>query len=68
MSRLVGKSALITGGEGSIGMATALAFAAEGAHVFLAGLSEPELQAGAAELGDRGGFQVTDVTDSVPRR
>jgi NAD(P)-dependent dehydrogenase (short-subunit alcohol dehydrogenase family) len=65
MSRLAGKAAIITGGEGSIGMATALAFAAEGAHVFLAGLSEPELQAGAAELGDRGGFQVTDVTDSA---
>jgi NAD(P)-dependent dehydrogenase (short-subunit alcohol dehydrogenase family) len=65
MSRLAGKAAIITGGEGSIGMATALAFAAEGAHVFLAGLSEPELQAGAAELGDRGGFKVTDVTDSA---
>jgi NAD(P)-dependent dehydrogenase (short-subunit alcohol dehydrogenase family) len=65
MSRLAGKAVIITGGEGSIGMATALAFAAEGAHVFLAGLAEPELQAGAAELGGRGGWQVTDVTDSA---
>jgi NAD(P)-dependent dehydrogenase (short-subunit alcohol dehydrogenase family) len=38
MSRLAGKAAIITGGEGSIGMATARALAAEGASVFLAGL------------------------------
>jgi NAD(P)-dependent dehydrogenase (short-subunit alcohol dehydrogenase family) len=33
---LRGKAALITGGEGSIGMATARAFVAEGARVCLA--------------------------------
>src|ERR1700760_263853 len=53
MDRLAGKTALITGGEGSIGMATARALAAEGASVFLAGISEPGLKAGAAELGGR---------------
>ena len=31
--RLHGKAAIITGGEGSIGMATARAFAAQGARV-----------------------------------
>ena len=36
--RLAGKAALITGGEGSIGMATARAFVAEGARVCLTGL------------------------------
>jgi NAD(P)-dependent dehydrogenase (short-subunit alcohol dehydrogenase family) len=65
MSRLAGKAAIITGGEGSIGMATARALAAEGARVFLAGVSEPDLRAGAAELGAAGGWQVTDVTDSA---
>ena len=47
---LRGKAAIITGGEGSIGMATARAFAAEGARVCLVGLVEDELRAGAAEL------------------
>ena len=44
----MGKVAIITGGEGSIGMATARAFVAEGASVFLAGISAPDLKAGAA--------------------
>jgi len=50
--RLHGKAAIITGGEGSIGMATARTFAAEGARVCLVGLVEDELRAGASELGD----------------
>jgi NAD(P)-dependent dehydrogenase (short-subunit alcohol dehydrogenase family) len=65
MGRLTGKTAIITGGEGSIGMATARAFVTEGASVFLAGLSEPDLKAGAAELGEQAAWQVTDVTDSA---
>ena len=65
MGRLDGKVAIITGGEGSIGMATARALSAEGASVFLAGISEPELKAGAAELGERAAWLVTDVTDSA---
>jgi NAD(P)-dependent dehydrogenase (short-subunit alcohol dehydrogenase family) len=65
MARLAGKAAIITGGEGSIGMATARAFVAEGASVLLAGISEPGLKAGAAELGDRAAWAVTDVTDSA---
>ena len=65
MARLTGKAAIITGGEGSIGMATARAFVAEGASVLLAGISEPDLRAGAAELGDRAAWTVTDVADSA---
>jgi NAD(P)-dependent dehydrogenase (short-subunit alcohol dehydrogenase family) len=61
MGRLTGKVAIITGGEGSIGMATARAFIAEGASVFLAGISEPDLKAGAAEFGERAGH-------ALPRR
>jgi len=64
MGRLDGKAAIITGGEGSIGMATARAFVAEGASVFLAGIAEPELKSGAAELGGNTAWAVTDVTDS----
>jgi NAD(P)-dependent dehydrogenase (short-subunit alcohol dehydrogenase family) len=65
MARLAGKAAVITGGEGSIGMATARAFIAEGASVLLAGISAPALRAGAAALGDRAAWTVTDVTDSA---
>ena len=64
MGRLDGKAAIITGGEGSIGMAAARAFVAEGASVFLAGIAEPELKSGAAELGGNAAWAVTDVTDS----
>jgi NAD(P)-dependent dehydrogenase (short-subunit alcohol dehydrogenase family) len=65
MGRLDGKVAIITGGEGSIGMATARAMAAEGARIFLAGISEQGLRKGAAELGDRAAWQQADVTDSA---
>jgi len=65
MGRLDGKAAIITGGEGSIGMATARAFAAEGAGVLLAGISESGLKSGAAELGDKAAWTVADVTDSA---
>jgi NAD(P)-dependent dehydrogenase (short-subunit alcohol dehydrogenase family) len=59
------KAALITGGEGSIGMATARAFVAEGARVCLAGLAADELKAGAAALGDAATWAVADVTSSA---
>jgi NAD(P)-dependent dehydrogenase (short-subunit alcohol dehydrogenase family) len=65
MGKLDGKVAIITGGEGSIGMATAKAFVAAGARVFLAGISEPDLKSGAAKLGDSAAWRVTDVTDSA---
>jgi NAD(P)-dependent dehydrogenase (short-subunit alcohol dehydrogenase family) len=48
MGRLDGKAAIITGGEGSIGLATARVLVAEGGSVFLAGLSELTLKAAAA--------------------
>jgi NAD(P)-dependent dehydrogenase (short-subunit alcohol dehydrogenase family) len=69
IGRLDGKAAIITGGEGSIGLATARALVAEGATVFLAGLSELNLKAAAADLNDIGrdgaaAWAVTDVTDA----
>jgi NAD(P)-dependent dehydrogenase (short-subunit alcohol dehydrogenase family) len=63
--RLQGKAAIITGGEGSIGMATARALVAEGARVCLIGLVADELRAGAASLGDAARWAVADVTDPV---
>jgi len=62
---LRGKAAIITGGEGSIGLATGRAFVAEGASVCLIGLLADELAADAAELGGAATWAVADVTDSV---
>jgi NADP-dependent 3-hydroxy acid dehydrogenase YdfG len=66
MDRLVGRAAIITGGAGSIAMATARAFIGEGAQVLLAGLSEPVLRAGGrGRTGRAGAWKVTEVTDSA---
>ena len=62
---LTGKAAIVTGGEGSIGMATARAFVAEGARVCLIGLAADSLRAGASGLGEAATWTVADVTDSV---
>jgi NAD(P)-dependent dehydrogenase (short-subunit alcohol dehydrogenase family) len=51
MHRLNGKIALITGGTGGIGLATAKQFVNEGAYVFITGRREPELAAAVKEIG-----------------
>jgi NAD(P)-dependent dehydrogenase (short-subunit alcohol dehydrogenase family) len=43
--------ALVTGGNGGLGLATAQRFAAEGAHVLVTGRRKPELDAAAAQIG-----------------
>ena len=61
--RLAGKAALITGGAGSIGLATARAFAAEGARVLITDLEQEALERAAASIdGDAVAWQVADVT------
>jgi NAD(P)-dependent dehydrogenase (short-subunit alcohol dehydrogenase family) len=61
---LAGKSALITGGAGSIGLATARAFAAEGARVMIVDLDEAALAQAAALIGsDAVAWQAADVTN-----
>jgi NAD(P)-dependent dehydrogenase (short-subunit alcohol dehydrogenase family) len=65
--RLSGKAALITGGAGSIGLATARAFVAEGARVMIVDLEEKALVRAAGSIDDAGDavvWQATDVTDA----
>ena len=50
-AKLSGKIALITGGSSGLGLATAKRFAAEGAHVFITGRRQPELDNAVKEIG-----------------
>jgi NAD(P)-dependent dehydrogenase (short-subunit alcohol dehydrogenase family) len=66
-----GKVALVTGGASGIGLATAVAFAREGARVVVADVSEKEEQKVADLIRKAGGqpaFHVCDVTQSYQVR
>ncbi|WP_437859677.1 SDR family NAD(P)-dependent oxidoreductase [Sorangium sp. So ce363] len=51
MAKLSGKVAVITGGSSGIGLATARTFVDEGAHVFIMGRRQAELDKAREELG-----------------
>jgi NAD(P)-dependent dehydrogenase (short-subunit alcohol dehydrogenase family) len=51
MSMLGGKTAVITGGNSGIGLATARRFVAEGAYVFITGRRQSELDAAVKQIG-----------------
>jgi NAD(P)-dependent dehydrogenase (short-subunit alcohol dehydrogenase family) len=61
--RLTNKTALITGGNSGIGLATARAFVAEGAKVAITGRNQATLEAAAKELGPNAYPIVADATD-----
>ena len=65
MNSLNGKTCVITGGAGSIGLATARLFQAEGARTMLVDLREADLKKAAASLdAARTAYVAADVTRS----
>jgi NAD(P)-dependent dehydrogenase (short-subunit alcohol dehydrogenase family) len=65
VERLRGKVAVITGGAGSIGAATARLFVAEGARVVVTDADERAVTEVAAGLGDHAAAHAGDVTSSA---
>src|SRR6202030_3785785 len=61
--KLEGKVALVTGGNGGIGLATAKRFVSEGAYVFITGRRTEELAAAVKEIGKN----VTGVQGDVSK-
>ena len=62
-NRLANKTALITGGNSGIGLATAKLFVAEGAKVTITGRNKATLDAAAKELGPNALAVVADAND-----
>lgn len=63
MKRLENKTAVITGGNSGIGLATAKDFINEGAKVIITGRNRDSVQAAVKELGPKAQGIVLDVTD-----
>ena len=63
MNKLDGKVAVITGGSSGIGLATAQRFVDEGAHVFITGRRQKELDQAVTQIGK----SVTGVQGDVSK-
>jgi NAD(P)-dependent dehydrogenase (short-subunit alcohol dehydrogenase family) len=63
MGKLEGKVAVVTGGNSGIGLATAKRFVAEGAHVFITGRRQAELDAAVNQIGENASGVQGDVSN-----
>lgn len=63
MGQLDGKTAVVTGGNSGIGLASAKRFAAEGAHVFITGRRQEALDTALLEIGSNATGVRGDVSD-----
>jgi NAD(P)-dependent dehydrogenase (short-subunit alcohol dehydrogenase family) len=68
MGRLAGKSALVTGGTGGIGLATAQRFLAEGARVAVTGASQNGLDEARRALGPEALVIQSDAGDAAGQK
>jgi NAD(P)-dependent dehydrogenase (short-subunit alcohol dehydrogenase family) len=68
MGRLAGKSALVTGGTGGIGLATAQRFLAEGARVAVTGASQNGLDEARRALGPEALVIPSDAGDAAGQK
>ncbi|MFD6495168.1 SDR family NAD(P)-dependent oxidoreductase [Streptomyces sp. NPDC060188] len=63
MGLLEGKTALVTGGSAGIGLASAVRLAAEGAHVFITGRRDAELDAAVKVIGEAATAVTGDISN-----
>ena len=63
MGKLEGKVAIVTGGSTGIGLAAAQEFASEGAHVFITGRRQNELDAAVKQIGKNATAIQSDVSN-----
>ncbi|GII34497.1 oxidoreductase [Planotetraspora mira] len=63
MGQLANRVAVVTGGSTGIGLATAQRFAEEGAHIYITGRRQEELDAAVAKIGHGAVGVRGDVTD-----
>ena len=70
MALLDGKVSVITGGAGSLGLASARLFLAEGARVMLVDLRQADLERARGELGAGANADIiaADVSDAAATR